>query len=83
LHNARAFETAGGGWLIEQDDLTPARLGSWLGETMADPDRLAAAAAGAVRFGRPDAVVRLADLIESLGPGRATGRAGTDFEVAE
>ena len=83
LHNARAFETAGGGWLIEQDDLTPARLGSWLGETMADPDRLAAAAAGAVSFGRPDAVVRLADLIESLTPRRTTGRAGTDFEVAE
>lgn len=77
LHNARAFEKAGGGWLLEQEHFTPVHLGSWLGEVLADPRKLATAARGAVRFGRPDAVVRLADLIESLAPGRAAGQTGT------
>ena len=82
LHNARAFETAGGGWLMEQQDFTPVQLASWLGEAMADPQRLAAAAQGAVRFGRPDAVVRLADLIESLAAGGRSAASGVRNEVA-
>lgn len=97
FHNARAFETAGGGWLMEQQEFTPIHLAAWFGEAMADPQKLETAAQGAMRFGKPDAAVRLADLIESLAPGRAAGRIGTDgaasggksaensmrFEVAE
>src|SRR5690606_26759540 len=81
LHNARAFETAGGGWLVEQANLTPAHLATWLTEAMAQPDRLAAAARASAGFGRPDAVARLADLIETLVRGRAAGQTGSDNQT--
>jgi UDP-N-acetylglucosamine--N-acetylmuramyl-(pentapeptide) pyrophosphoryl-undecaprenol N-acetylglucosamine transferase len=66
LQNASRLAESGAGWCIEQKDLTPERLAKVVGQLLASPDVLAAAAAAAKRQGRPDAVVRLADLTEDL-----------------
>jgi UDP-N-acetylglucosamine--N-acetylmuramyl-(pentapeptide) pyrophosphoryl-undecaprenol N-acetylglucosamine transferase len=60
--NAAAFACAGGGWAMAQESFTVPRLAQLLGETLAAPDRLAAAAAAAHSQGRPEAARRLADL---------------------
>jgi UDP-N-acetylglucosamine--N-acetylmuramyl-(pentapeptide) pyrophosphoryl-undecaprenol N-acetylglucosamine transferase len=64
--NAMRLAESGGAWCIEQGDLSPERLAANLAEAMAAPARLAVAAAAAKRQGRPDAVARLADLVEEL-----------------
>jgi UDP-N-acetylglucosamine--N-acetylmuramyl-(pentapeptide) pyrophosphoryl-undecaprenol N-acetylglucosamine transferase len=64
--NARVLERAGGGWPFAQKDLTPQVLAHELAGLMNDPTALAAAAAAAHGCGRPDAVARLADVVESV-----------------
>jgi UDP-N-acetylglucosamine--N-acetylmuramyl-(pentapeptide) pyrophosphoryl-undecaprenol N-acetylglucosamine transferase len=66
LTNAARLAEAGAAWCIEQKELTAERLASAIARLLAEPDRLAKAAAAARRQGRPDAVVRLADLVEEL-----------------
>ncbi len=66
LQNAGRLAESGAAWCIEQKDLSPERLAGDIGALLGHPDRLAAAAAAAKRLGRPDAVGRLADLVESL-----------------
>ena len=44
---------AGGGWMVEQRDMTPERLAKDLAGLIGDPDRLAAAAAAARRSASP------------------------------
>jgi len=66
LNNARRLEAGGGGWCIEQRDLTNDRLASEVKRRMADPAMLAAAAIAAKKAGRPDAVKRLADFVLDL-----------------
>ena len=66
LQNAVRLAEAGGAWCIEQSELTPERLAAALGRLILSPELLEQAAAAAKRQGRPDAVVRLADLIEEL-----------------
>jgi UDP-N-acetylglucosamine--N-acetylmuramyl-(pentapeptide) pyrophosphoryl-undecaprenol N-acetylglucosamine transferase len=66
LNNATRLAESGGGWCIEQKELTPERLASAIGRLLNAPDTLTQAAAAAKRQGRPDAVVRLADLVEEL-----------------
>jgi UDP-N-acetylglucosamine--N-acetylmuramyl-(pentapeptide) pyrophosphoryl-undecaprenol N-acetylglucosamine transferase len=66
LQNARRLAESGGAWCIEQKELTPERLASALARLLGSPEALAQAAAAAKRQGRPDAVVRLADLVEEL-----------------
>jgi UDP-N-acetylglucosamine--N-acetylmuramyl-(pentapeptide) pyrophosphoryl-undecaprenol N-acetylglucosamine transferase len=66
LQNAKRLAESGGAWCIEQKELTPERLASALSRLLSAPDMLAQAAAAAKRQGRPDAVVRLADLVEEL-----------------
>lgn len=69
LQNATRLAESGGGWCIEQKDLTSERLAAEIGSLMQAPERLASAAAAAKGEGRPDAVVRLADLVlELAGP---------------
>lgn len=61
LNNARRLAESGGGWCIEQKNLSAERMASEI-ERLADaPDMLAAAAKAAKTSGRPDAVARLAD----------------------
>jgi UDP-N-acetylglucosamine--N-acetylmuramyl-(pentapeptide) pyrophosphoryl-undecaprenol N-acetylglucosamine transferase len=66
LQNAIRLAEAGGCWCIEQKFLAPERLASEIEALFRTPDRLAAAAVAASRVGRPDAVQRLADLVERL-----------------
>ena len=64
--NAEVLAAAGGGWMIEQRDLSPARLSAEIAGMMENPAMLTAAAAAAKSAGRPDAVDRLADLVEKV-----------------
>jgi UDP-N-acetylglucosamine--N-acetylmuramyl-(pentapeptide) pyrophosphoryl-undecaprenol N-acetylglucosamine transferase len=66
LNNARRLAESGGGWCIEQKDLTPERLSKEIARLLREPQVLAAAAAAAKTAGRPDAVVRLADFVLGL-----------------
>ncbi len=67
--NAAGLDRVGGGWMIEQDDLQPGRLGSEIEALMAAPWRLQAAARATREYGRPDAVRNLARLVAHLGAG--------------
>jgi UDP-N-acetylglucosamine--N-acetylmuramyl-(pentapeptide) pyrophosphoryl-undecaprenol N-acetylglucosamine transferase len=64
--NAEVLARAGGGWMVEQRDMNPARLARDLAELIAQPRRLSDAAAGAVLIGRPYAADKLADLVEKV-----------------
>ena len=66
LQNATRLAESGACWCIEQKALTPARLAQEISRLMSEPATLVAAAEAAKRQGRPDAVHRLADLVESL-----------------
>ncbi len=63
--NARAVVEAGGGWLLADRDFTPERLRGLVEACLAEPERLARAAACARQFGRPDAADALADFVLS------------------
>ncbi|WP_349357684.1 undecaprenyldiphospho-muramoylpentapeptide beta-N-acetylglucosaminyltransferase [Stappia sp.] len=78
--NAEMLAGAGGAWPVAQAELDTQRLAVLLGELMGDPDRLARAADNARAAGRPDAVARLADLVERVAAGApvAGDRADTD-----
>lgn len=74
LYNATRLAESGGGWCIEQKNLDADRLRVEIGTLIASPDRLEAAAIAAKKQGRPDAVERLADIVDELirvHPGRA------------
>jgi UDP-N-acetylglucosamine--N-acetylmuramyl-(pentapeptide) pyrophosphoryl-undecaprenol N-acetylglucosamine transferase len=64
LANATRLAQAGGCWCLEQKTLTPERLAAELSRLFSEPQVLTDAAAAAKRLGRPDAVARLADLVE-------------------
>lgn len=74
LQNATRLAESGGAWCIEQKDLSPERLRDELARLMGEPARLAGAADAARKVGRPDAVGRLADLVEDLAGARARSR---------
>jgi UDP-N-acetylglucosamine--N-acetylmuramyl-(pentapeptide) pyrophosphoryl-undecaprenol N-acetylglucosamine transferase len=64
--NAKVLEKAGGAWPIRQADLQPARLAQELIRFMNTPEMLEEAARAALTVAKPDAVKRLADLVESV-----------------
>lgn len=66
LQNARRLAESGGAWCIEQNEMSPERLAQSIGHLMSSPQTLVEAAAAAKAQGRPDAVQRLADLVEEL-----------------
>jgi UDP-N-acetylglucosamine--N-acetylmuramyl-(pentapeptide) pyrophosphoryl-undecaprenol N-acetylglucosamine transferase len=66
LQNATRLAESGASWCIEQKMLSPERLAGEIGRLMSDPAALAKAAAAAQSQGRPDAVGRLADVVERL-----------------
>lgn len=74
--NAAELARAGGAWCLEQKDVTPERLASEISALAGAPERLAAAAKAAGACGRPDAVGRLADLVDRLLAGRTETAAG-------
>jgi UDP-N-acetylglucosamine--N-acetylmuramyl-(pentapeptide) pyrophosphoryl-undecaprenol N-acetylglucosamine transferase len=77
LANATRLAESGGGWCIEQKELTPERLAAAIWALAGEPERLVKSAAAAKAQGRPDAVARLADLVEALARGEAAGGNGT------
>jgi UDP-N-acetylglucosamine--N-acetylmuramyl-(pentapeptide) pyrophosphoryl-undecaprenol N-acetylglucosamine transferase len=66
LRNADSFTSAGGGWLMRQDELTAERLAASLTHLRFHETELADTARSALGQGRPDAAKRLADVIERL-----------------
>jgi len=66
LMNATRLAESGGAWCIEQTALSPERLSREILRLARDPAALDGAARAAKAHGRPDAVRRLADLVEDL-----------------
>lgn len=62
--NARAITDVGAGWMIRQPDFTAQALATRLQDLFSAPDDLARAAAAAATQARPDAALRLADIVE-------------------
>lgn len=62
--NARALEHVGAAWVLPQPDFTAAALAARLTALLDDPAQLAAAATAARSVARPDAAIRLADLVQ-------------------
>lgn len=69
-NNALVVEGAGGGWIVEQATISPPSLANRLASLFGDPATLSAAAAAAKSLGQPNAVERLADLVEDAGRGK-------------
>ncbi|MGB8366616.1 MAG: undecaprenyldiphospho-muramoylpentapeptide beta-N-acetylglucosaminyltransferase [Rhizomicrobium sp.] len=69
--NADVLVGAGAAWSIRQRDLTAEKLARMLSDILSAPDELVRRAAAARAIGKPDAAMRLADLVERLGAGRA------------
>lgn len=66
LNNATRLAESGAAWCIEQKDLSAERFSAEIEGLARDPQRLINAAVAARSCGRPDAVERLADLVEEL-----------------
>ena len=73
--NARALGAAGAAWVLPEAGLAATELADRLAALLAEPARLADAAARARALGRPDAAERLADLALALAP--ANGKPGS------
>lgn len=71
--NATVFESAGGGWLVDQATLSPQTLCTTLADLLASGETLTEAARAAKSVGHPDAVLRLANIVEDLAPGPGRG----------
>jgi len=78
--NAHSFDEAGGGWLMAQQTFTAAALAERLAALLGMPTVLTRAAACARTAGRPDAAIRLADVICELIA--ANGEDNTDRRAA-
>jgi UDP-N-acetylglucosamine--N-acetylmuramyl-(pentapeptide) pyrophosphoryl-undecaprenol N-acetylglucosamine transferase len=63
-HNALSVTGRGGGWIMMQEDFTPEALAQKLRELLENPAILATTAAAAKACARPDAVQKLADVVE-------------------
>jgi len=77
--NAARLCDAGGGWQLPQSDATSAALCELIASLLANPERLARAAACAARVGAPDAAERLADVVCEL-IGDAPDVAAAEFD---
>jgi UDP-N-acetylglucosamine--N-acetylmuramyl-(pentapeptide) pyrophosphoryl-undecaprenol N-acetylglucosamine transferase len=67
--NAEKLEAAGAGFMIEQKNFSEDTLSERLGTLLNDATTLGNAAKAALSQGAPNAVRRLADLVEILGRG--------------
>ncbi|MBO23165.1 MAG: undecaprenyldiphospho-muramoylpentapeptide beta-N-acetylglucosaminyltransferase [Rhodospirillaceae bacterium] len=83
MANARAIEAAGAGWVMAQNEFTPAAMAGWLEAALESADALARIASAAHALGHPDAAERLADLVEDLIPANGNGLGGTPSDMRE
>jgi UDP-N-acetylglucosamine--N-acetylmuramyl-(pentapeptide) pyrophosphoryl-undecaprenol N-acetylglucosamine transferase len=81
LQNATQLAESGGAWCIEQKTLNPERLAYEIARLMESGAELREAAECARKQGRPDAVVRLAALVDELA-GAATATAPTSARAS-
>ncbi len=65
-YNANVLTQVDGAWAMPEKEFTPEALAQRLEALLADPDRLAAAAAAAHGAGRPDATARLVHIVSQL-----------------
>jgi UDP-N-acetylglucosamine--N-acetylmuramyl-(pentapeptide) pyrophosphoryl-undecaprenol N-acetylglucosamine transferase len=77
LANATRLAEVGGAVCLEQGGITPESLAAEIARAMEDPAYMAAAAEAARGQGRPDAVMRLADLVVGLMKQDADAEANT------
>ncbi len=73
MANARAVEAADAGWVMAQNEFTPAAMAGWLEAALESSEALARVASSARALGHPDAADRLADLVEHLMPANGNG----------
>ncbi|WP_395665715.1 undecaprenyldiphospho-muramoylpentapeptide beta-N-acetylglucosaminyltransferase [Methylocella sp.] len=76
--NAREFEAAGGGSVIDQSAFSPQWLANALSEARRDLSGLAARAAAAKAAGAPDAADRLAELVLGVAARKGLARESRD-----
>ena len=74
--NAEAFAAAGGGWVMQQRNLTPELLAAKLTELLEHPTALADAASAARGFARMNAAQKLADLVAGARPDNGAAKRG-------
>ena len=66
LRNAESMTSAGGGWVMEQKNITAAEMAAFITRLRFDSGDLTRAAQCARSHGRPEAAQALADLVEQL-----------------
>jgi UDP-N-acetylglucosamine--N-acetylmuramyl-(pentapeptide) pyrophosphoryl-undecaprenol N-acetylglucosamine transferase len=72
-NNALLMDGAKAGWIMEQATISPPSLANRLASLFGDPDTLKSAAMAAKSLGQPQAVEKLADLVEEVaGRGKTT-----------
>ena len=64
--NAAVLADAGAAWLVQQHDLSADMFVRQLQNILGAPDELARRAAAALSLGKPDAALRLADVVEQI-----------------
>jgi UDP-N-acetylglucosamine--N-acetylmuramyl-(pentapeptide) pyrophosphoryl-undecaprenol N-acetylglucosamine transferase len=69
--NASVLANAGAAWLVQQRELTAAKLAQMLQDILTRPEELARRAQCAASLGKPDAAEQLADLVDGIGGGRS------------
>ena len=74
--NAEALAAAGGGWVMQQRNLTPELLAEKLRELFEHPTALADAASAARGFAKMNAAQKLADLIAGKTPDNGAAKRG-------
>jgi UDP-N-acetylglucosamine--N-acetylmuramyl-(pentapeptide) pyrophosphoryl-undecaprenol N-acetylglucosamine transferase len=72
--NALGLVSAGGAFMIREEELTPEGLAGHIAAILSDPEGARAMAEASRREGRPDATEQLAALVEDLA-GKNRGRA--------
>jgi len=64
LLNAQSFAAAGGGWVMQQAQITIEEMAAFITRMRYQPEELTTAANAAKAFARADAAERLADLVQ-------------------
>jgi UDP-N-acetylglucosamine--N-acetylmuramyl-(pentapeptide) pyrophosphoryl-undecaprenol N-acetylglucosamine transferase len=80
--NAKALATAGGGWMMPQEQFTAAALAEQLTQFSAQPQILTDAASAAHSFSIPDAAGRMAAVVAGIAHGKNGARATRNISTS-
>ena len=78
--NAQPLAAQGAAWLVPQGDFTAEKLASMLQDLIEHPESLSASSSALRRRARPDAALRVADLIEGLSASNGASATGTETD---